>query len=68
MSDVSSTPTARGSRPSAGRRGLALVAGFWAVITAILVARVALFDQIAAARIAEFVSVNYAALTSVVLH
>lgn len=56
------------ARASSGRRGLALVAGFWVVITAILAARVALFDAIASGRLVESVSVHLAALTSVASH
>ncbi|WP_375458696.1 hypothetical protein [uncultured Enterovirga sp.] len=52
---------------SPGQRGLALAAGFWVVIVALLGARVALFDEIAAARVADFVSTQFASLSSVLL-
>lgn len=54
-------------RGSPGQRGLALAAGFWVVIVALLTARVVLFDEIAAARMADFVSTQVASLSSVLL-
>lgn len=55
------------SSASAGSRSAALVIGFWVIISAILTARVALFDEIASARVAEFVSTQVASLTAVIL-
>lgn len=51
-------------RASPARRGLALAAGFWLVITLLLGARVAMFDEIAAARVAEAVATRLASLAS----
>lgn len=53
--DVNSSPA---------RRGLVLAAGFWLVITVLLGARVAMFDEIAAARVAEAVTTRLASLTA----
>ena len=50
------------SMKSPGRRGIALAAGFWFVIVTLLGARVALFDEIAAARVGSFVSAQMASL------
>lgn len=36
-----------------GRKGTTLVAGFWAIIAATLVARVAMYDQIAVGQVKE---------------
>ena len=47
-----------------GGRGLAMVAGFWLVITVLLGARVAMFDDITAARVAGFVSTQVASLAT----
>lgn len=53
-----------GLRSSPARRGLTLAAGFWLVITLLLGARVAMFDEIAAARVAEMVTTRLASLTA----
>lgn len=66
-SDEDGVLTAGVSGGSPGRRGLALAAGFWIVIVALLGARVALFDEIAAARVAHFVSTQVASLSSILL-
>ena len=47
-----------------GRRGLAMVAGFWLVIAVLLGARVAMFDDITAARVASLVSTQLASLAT----
>ena len=65
----SRNPAIRGEKtgPSgsvAARRGLALAGGFWLVIGVLLAARVALFDEIAAARLAAVVSTQFASLSS----
>lgn len=54
-------------RSSAGRRGVALALVFWVVITAILAARVALFDEITATRIADAIGTRVAGITSTFL-
>ncbi len=53
---------------SAGRRGLALAAGFWVVIGVLLGARVALFDEIAASRMASFVGTQMASISSLLVN
>ena len=54
-------------RGSPGQRGLALATGFWIVIVALLGARVAMFEEISAARVADFVSTQVASLSSALL-
>lgn len=52
---------------SPARRGVALAAGFWVVIVVLLGARVALFDEIAAARMAQSVAIQLASLSTILL-
>ena len=55
-----------GGPTSLRRRGLVLAGSFWVVIVALLGARVVLFDEIAAARVASLISGKLAALTALV--